>query len=153
MRLERVLRMAFEPLILTSTSAAGELLQALSSRGRAAEDGMAGGGVTGIKDLGLGLRLGLILLLFFLDSNERRTRCSSLMNSTAPPIMEAWSPFSPYQGGKKCQNLNSWKTDKSWFRVYKFLGIIPRRKTLILASLFTVTSGIKSQKLYSWKTP
>lgn len=42
---------------------------------------------------GLGLGLGLRLLRFFLASSDCTSCCSSLMNSMAPPMIEAWSPL------------------------------------------------------------
>lgn len=96
---DTVLSTTLEPdEIFASTSATGELQLAADSsfelsdpkEGGGASDGGLGCTNTGV---GLGPGLGLRLFLLFLDSNDCRTWCSSLMNSITPPIIDAWSPF------------------------------------------------------------
>lgn len=97
-RFDSVRKSTFEPEILASTSAIGELQHAPSSFTIFSESCdellviMGGDGLNCSSDLGLGVGLGLKLFLFFLASRECRTRCNSLMNSMAPPIIDAWSP-------------------------------------------------------------
>lgn len=100
-RREIIFNAMFEPEILASTSATGELQQASSSL-KTLESNPKGrvwwsccwGLIGSSSSLGLGTGLGLILfLLFLLDSNDCKTWCISFINSITPPIIDAWSPY------------------------------------------------------------
>lgn len=96
LRLERVRMITLAPEILASTSAIGELQHALSSFTTSklwGESTSGCGNGSGRRGLGLGVGLGLKLFLCFLASSDCRTWCNSLMNSMAPPMIDAWSPF------------------------------------------------------------
>lgn len=97
--LDTVFKTTFGPQIFASTSAMGELQHAPSSFTFSNPRRPSGGGVA-IACNGLGLRPGLKLFLLFWDSSDCRTRCNSLMNSTTPPIIEAWSPLKQYNENK-----------------------------------------------------
>lgn len=94
-RFEIIFKTTFDPEIFASTSATGELQHAPSSLtcSNPIKGQSSWGGVSCSCGLGLGAGLGLRLFLLFLDSKDWRTWCNSLINSIAPPIIDAWSPY------------------------------------------------------------
>lgn len=95
-RFEIIFKTTFDPEIFASTSATGELQHAPSSLtcSNPIKGQSSWGGVScSCGGLGLGAGLGLRLFLLFLDSKDWRTWCNSLINSIAPPIIDAWSPY------------------------------------------------------------